>query len=292
MTWIQEIYRDEIRNGVLVTTDRKKIWNVEMELLDFLKNLCQKHGIRYFAMYGTLIGTIRHRGFIPWDDDIDVGMLRPDYNRFVRIAREEIEEPYFLQNMYSDRMIQFSKIRDSRTTAVEFSDWPMNQGIFIDIFPLDTAPDGSMEMERVYAVQRELWMAVRAPEDVESGLAQGATTQSGEDVLRRMIAMPTKERMAIFESFMELCSDKSSQVGLFSSFMRGGGSSWKRAWFESVEELPFELSTISVPIGYEDFLHSHYGEYSLMKRVANEHAGAVFSADIPYTEYLEQIKEL
>lgn len=292
MAWIRDLYVDEIRDGFLVTADRKKIWNVEMELLEFLKGICQRHGIQYFAAYGTLLGAVRHHGFIPWDDDIDVGMLRPDYNRFLEVAGEEVREPYFLQNMYSDRAIQFSKIRDSRTTAVEFPDWPIHQGIFIDIFPFDAAPDGSAEMERVYAVQKELWMAVREPEDVRKGLRQGAVTQSGEETLRKIIEMPLGERMGVFDSFMGMYFGKSSKVGFFSRFMEVPDTSFELEWFGGVAEMPFEMSSIPVPAGYEGFLRSRFGEdYLKMKREANGHMGAVFSADIPYTEYLEQIGE-
>ena len=292
MEWIRDLYVDEIRDGFLVTADRKKIWNVELELLEFLKGICQRHGIRYFAVYGTLLGAVRHRGVIPWDDDIDVGMLRPDYNKFLKVAREEIGEPYFLQNMYSDRAIQFSKIRDSRTTAVEFSDWPIHQGIFIDIFPFDASPDGSAEMERIYAIQRELWMAVRTPEDVRAGLEQGAVTRSGEETLRRVIEMPLGERMGVFESFMEMYFGKSAKVGFFSRFMSGPDINLELEWFSSVKEMPFEMTSIPVPVGYEGFLRSRFGEeYLQMRREPTGHAGTVFSADIPYKEYLTNIKD-
>ena len=292
MTWIRDIEKDEIRDGFLVTTDRKKLWNVEIELLNFLKELCQQHGIRYFAIYGTLLGAVRHHGFIPWDDDIDVGMLRPDYNRFLRVAREAIKEPYFLQNMYSDRAIQFSKIRDSRTSAIEFPDCLLHQGIFIDIFPFDAGPDGSEEMDRIYTIQKELWMAVRAPEDVESGLAQGAVTQAGEDTLRRMIAMPLRERMDVFETFMEMQFEKSSKVGSFSRFMREANVVFAADCFEESLDMPFETTTLSVPIGYEDYLRGYFGnDYLQRKRYPTAHPDAVFSADIPYEEYLAQIHD-
>ena len=81
MEYIKNIYRDEMRDGFLVTADRKKIWQVEMELLAELDGICRRHGLRYFVDYGTLLGAVRHRGFIPWDDDIDVVMMRPDYER-------------------------------------------------------------------------------------------------------------------------------------------------------------------------------------------------------------------
>lgn len=94
---IYDLYHDEMRAGFLVTTDRKKIWNVELNLLVEVDRICQNHGITYFADYGTLLGAVRHQGFIPWDDDIDLVMLRPDYERFKEIAMNEIKTPLFFK---------------------------------------------------------------------------------------------------------------------------------------------------------------------------------------------------
>ena len=147
MDWvIKDLYKDELRSNFLVTADRKKVWQAELNILRELDRICRKHGIRYFADYGTLLGAVRHQGFVPWDDDIDVVMLRPEYERFKQVAAIEIREPLFFQNTYTDGFVTgFSKIRDSRTSAVEFPDYDgMHQGIFVDIFPLDDVPDGSV----------------------------------------------------------------------------------------------------------------------------------------------------
>ena len=93
---IKDIHTDEIRCDFLVTTDRKKVWQVELELLAEFDRICRKYGLRYFADYGTLLGAARHKGFIPWDDDIDVTMMRPDYERLKQIMKQErLPEPFF-----------------------------------------------------------------------------------------------------------------------------------------------------------------------------------------------------
>ena len=121
MEYIKDIYRDEMRDGFLVTTDRKKIWQVEMELLAELDRICRRHGLRYFVDYGTLLGAVRHKGFIPWDDDIDVVMMRPDYERLkLVIAREGLREPFFFQTAYTDNIeLWTGKLMNKNTSGVQ-----------------------------------------------------------------------------------------------------------------------------------------------------------------------------
>ena len=85
----------EVICGHLVTTDTKKLWHVQLELLDLLKAICRKHNIKYFASAGTLLGAVRHKGYIPWDDDIDIVMFADDYEKFCEVAPQEIYGDYF-----------------------------------------------------------------------------------------------------------------------------------------------------------------------------------------------------
>ena len=113
-------FQEEERSGFLVTEKRKKVWAAGLRMLELFDTVCRKYDLKYFVYYGTLLGAVRHQGFEPWDDDIDVVMLREDYEKFQAVAPAEIQEPYFFQNSYTDRLLwPFSKIRDSRTTAIE-----------------------------------------------------------------------------------------------------------------------------------------------------------------------------
>ena len=122
-----------------VDEKRKKVWSIGIDLLVKLDQICRKHNLQYSVAFGSLLGIIRHQGFIPWDDDIDVVMPREDYEK-LRLLKCEFEEPYFLQYPGDDGyLFSFAKLRNSNTTSISkpFRYESFNQGHFLDIFPLD-----------------------------------------------------------------------------------------------------------------------------------------------------------
>jgi len=120
----------------------KKLKDMEVSMLRECISVCEKLGIKYYLIGGTLLGAVRHGGFIPWDDDIDIAMTRADYEVFVSKAQEFLPNNLFLQTNKTDpeALMNFAKIRNSDTAFIETStkDLTINHGIFIDIFPLDT----------------------------------------------------------------------------------------------------------------------------------------------------------
>ena len=113
-------YDEEVRCGYHVSSKMKKAWAVMIDLLVEFDRVCKKNGIKYFASGGTMLGAIRHKGFIPWDDDIDVMMFREDYDKLLEVGPREFQHPYFFQNKLTDPCCVdiFSKLRNSETTAL------------------------------------------------------------------------------------------------------------------------------------------------------------------------------
>ena len=140
---------EEVICNFTVTSQRKKIWEKELDILEKIIKICEENDIKYSLCGGSLLGAIRHKGFIPWDDDIDVCMKREDYSKFLTIAEKELSYPYFVQYSKTEKMYTrgHAQIRNSETTAIlkvettSYGKNNYNKGIFVDIFPLDNVPD-------------------------------------------------------------------------------------------------------------------------------------------------------
>lgn len=146
---------EEVRDGYLITSEIKAAWAVQLDMVAKLLEVCNKHNLRIYADGGTLLGAIRHKGYIPWDDDIDLVMMREDYDKLMAL-KDEFEHPYFLQNIYTDPHYthRHAQLRNSDTAC-----WPAqsdgcpykyNQGIFVDIFPADNMPITARGFSRFY----------------------------------------------------------------------------------------------------------------------------------------------
>ena len=137
----EDFFKEEVRCEYIVSAEMKRIWAVLLDMYLSFAEVCEKYGLKYFVIGGTLLGAIRHEGFIPWDDDLDVGMMREDYEKFLRIASNEFQEPLFFQTPYTDDgyFVSWVKIRNSSTTGLSRATCHrrFNQGLYLDIFPID-----------------------------------------------------------------------------------------------------------------------------------------------------------
>ena len=121
----------------------EEIKKIEISILDYIASVCEENNIGYYLAYGTLLGAIRHHGFIPWDDDIDIYMLREDYMKFIEIAKEHIHHRYKLLSIYNDDdyYYEFAKVVDSNTKLkINNVKQIKKEGVWVDIFPLDNVP--------------------------------------------------------------------------------------------------------------------------------------------------------
>lgn len=137
----EDFFKEEVRCDYLVSSEMKRIWAVLMDMYLSFAEVCENYGLKYFVLGGTMLGAARHNGFIPWDDDLDVGMMRSDYEKFLKVAGNEFKHPLFLQTPYTDKdyYVSWAKIRNSESTGLSrvTAHRKFNQGLYLDIFPLD-----------------------------------------------------------------------------------------------------------------------------------------------------------
>lgn len=154
----------------------KEVKKTELNILSTVDDFCQKNNIKYSLAYGTLLGAVRHKGFIPWDDDIDIWMTRENYNRFIRIWKQNPVQGYILQNtdLEEDFSQNFTKIRKDNTAFIQTEEEKTtnyHKGIFIDIFPLDRVAKtpSKIAVQKFYAMLTMLFYRKYAP-PTEKGL--------------------------------------------------------------------------------------------------------------------------
>ena len=317
--YVENIDCDEMRDGYLVKSHKKKLWNVQIGLIKEFDRICKKYDLRWFAIGGTLLGAARHKGFVPWDDDVDIAMLRPDYEKFRKVAESEIKSPYHLDIWYNYRLerdepseltdnflplislnhykknpvaapfFPMIKIRDERTLFVEFpEEHSFNQSIWLDIFPMDSLPPfAEKQQELNFEAARVLFMATVHPEIIEDFLQKDQRLVIKSETLRKFMSLPYKQRGVRLEEFLAGNFFMSERVGDLRDWcIVQGKKSYKSEDFRDVTYLPFEKIEIPVPIGYESILTDFYGDWR--KPVMYPSHARDYSADISWKEYLQK----
>ena len=318
--FVKDLNRDEMRNGFLVTSHRKKLWNVQIAMIKEFDRICKKYNLRWFAYGGTLLGAVRHKGFIPWDDDVDLAMMRPDYEKFRKIVADEIRN-YDLDFWYNYKLesegaelnqddglspvdidwenkvyvrihnwpfFPILKIRNSRTTQLQWFDRKhMNQGIFIDVFALDPVPPLSDKSgEEKFLIAKELFMATNYPRIVRKALENNQLTFIRSDELEKFLKLPFQKRALYFEETMAKIFYQSDYFGEIRNHCIGKLMSYKHVDFDKIIYMPFEEIELPIPSGYDDILTAIYGDWHKMM-ITPIHSSE-WSVDIPYTEYYKK----
>lgn len=238
----------------------EELKKIQLEILDAVAAFCEKHGISYWLDGGTLLGAIRHKGYIPWDDDIDVGMLRPDYDKFMRLFNQENDKYkfYSIENN-PDFYYASGKVLDTDTILYEPDKDGMKLSINIDIGVYDNAPDSDKEVLKMYNKRERLrWLHnLRTSKAVPRG-----------NILRRICVRGVRMGMRVFpENYfvrkMAGASKKYSgydmgRVGNFTLYTRMVCG--KHVFREFING-EFEGKSYRIPIGYDEWLRAFYGEY-------------------------------
>lgn len=287
-------FKDEIRCDFLVSQKRQEIWAKELEVFEVIKGICKKHQITYYLVAGSLLGAVRHKGYIPWDDDLDVAMFREDYNKFLKYAQKELPEELFLQTPYTDPGYYYgmAKIRINNTTGIRIRDWgcglPFHQGIFVDIFPIDSVPDGKF-MRKLHS--KIAHIITRIPKNAVYYETEKSHSKAGKAVhsfCKLLIKIiPPIRFVALNEWWCKLYNKTNTQqVGLISEFYYNTHFIWNRSDFDNTIDTPIEYTTGTIPAGYENILAKNYGDWKTFVRNDSQHGEVFFDTEKSYKYYM------
>ncbi|MGN0334339.1 MAG: phosphorylcholine transferase LicD [Lachnospiraceae bacterium] len=289
-------YREEVRCDYLVTAEMKKIWAVELDLLEKFMEVCEKHDLTYYVSGGTLLGAVRHDGMIPWDDDIDVAMKREDYDKFIKLAGE-FRAPYFLQCRETEKgyFRGHAQLRNSETTAILKSEKytaDFNQGIFIDIFPLDVIDSSDERFKRNMRKAGKMYRQMnwfRSYKSVEKHSLKGKVKYL---LLKCYYSFVPFEK--VYEKHERLCSEvrneNGNEIGMITVFHDNPHFIWNKEDYVGSMSHSFEYLTVNIPKNYHNLLEKQYGDYRKPVRGTTEHGGIIFDTEHSYQEVLKKLR--
>ena len=282
----EDFFKEEVRCEYRISEEMKLIWAVLMDMYLTFEEVCDKYGLKYYTVWGSLLGAIRHNGFIPWDDDFDVAMPRDDYNEFLSIAKNDFHHPIFLQTPYTDPgyYVSWAKLRNSTTTAISrmTNHRRFNQGLYFDIFPMDDCDLEHFveEREEIYKRVKRLGVAMRY-----------GNPMLGERQLQDEITYWTDNPLAEFEAMEKIASSHSGLPNCYVAVLTTGDvrkKVWPKRLFEKTEKHRFENIFVTIPAGYDELLTIQYGDYMKYPPVEQRgitHSDLIFDPNKPYPEY-------
>lgn len=250
-----------------ITSDMslQEIQQVSLEILKEVHKFCVGNGIRYSLAYGTLIGAIRHKGFIPWDDDIDIFMPRQDYDRFCRTFRHD-DLQVVSRTTHKDCLIAFARVCDIRRTSVfSYCPWIRNQGnlgIWIDIFPLDATPQNTGQLiSNVRHIQNRLEKTRKALRPLF--IRQESFGFNFNTIKKRLFCMFLSKPEKYADRLIGCISNEPScdTETLIQFTYTQTYSIFRSDDFKSYHEVPFEDCSFLVAEGYDNILRTTYGDY-------------------------------
>lgn len=281
-------FEEEVRNDFLVTRERKKIWAIELDLLLQFDKICRIHNLKYWITGGTLLGAIRHNGFIPWDDDMDVEMPREDYEKLLKL-HAVFNPPYFLQNPRTDKYYAFSHSRliNLNTTAFSkvFAFHPMKAGIFIDVFPVDNWVEHDTEsVKRINQlnIDNSTYMRLTNP-------------YLDEKNKKRVESWPGVDSLKVYNEIQKIATQYNETKTTYQRRIVITGNSrfflFYAQDFEHVKLHSFEGFLFPIPCGYMRILETQYGDYMKMPPIEQRgtlHSSIIFCPDEPFDLYLQR----
>ncbi|WP_434752911.1 LicD family protein [Paenibacillus amylolyticus] len=253
---------DHIKKGPLTSEDLRAVQLIQMEMLVEVDRICRLHDINYAMIGGTMLGAIRHKGYIPWDDDADIGLLREEYEKFRQVCETDLDHSrFYFQDMRATPGYRwgYGKIRRKNTYFLREGQahMPYESGIFIDIFPFDNVPDGKIA-EKLHnlhctVIRKILWSEVGKKTD-------------RNPVMRGVYSLLSKIPLQVVSNHLQHFTNrgnrkKSKRVRTITFPAPDKYSEGMKEWFEQTVEYSFENLKLLGHRDYNAYLKHKFGDY-------------------------------
>ena len=296
-----EFFMDEVRNGFYVSSLMKKNWAASMQILEELDNICREHDLRWFAAYGTMLGAVRHKGFVPWDDDIDIFMFREDYDKLKKLTEDGTVTGYMMKSMDSEEAKDSCFACFFPNMRIPMCEEKLSDRLhgypfvpLIDIFPLDYIhPNKKKEDEIANIAHGTRVVAAFVSEETGELITETKEAKKDLEDMLSMLSEITGKRFLrnktlkqqMLKATEELISttvsvkDRAERVCVREFQLKYRNNNYDIKSFESYIEMGFECMKMRVPIGYEALLRHMFGDYHKLIR-GEGHLYPVFQKQI------------
>ncbi len=275
-----------------VDETRKKIWAIEIDLLLTFDKRCREIGVKYHVSFGGLLGIVRHEGFIPWDDDLDVCMLREDYEKFVSVYKDTFKYPYYFQQPGKDKgyYFSFSRLCNSNTTCIPetFKYQEYNHGVSLDIFVLDNCIEDQAESN---------FIAIRSLILENSANMRRSNPYPSENDLKRIEQFPKSDAMDVVRRIDEICQrynniDTKKVILAQQTFYHYSKMIWDKNDVTELMDVDFYGHKVVIPKNYSKILEVTYGRYMDLPPVEKRgswHSNVFWDLDHSYIKYCDKL---
>lgn len=274
----------------------------QLNILKQFIRVCEKYNLRYFLVGGSCLGAIRHQGFIPWDDDIDVGMPREDYEKYITLQKEYEGTNYFIQTYKTDPcyIYNYAKLRDSGTTYIEniYKNHRINHGVWIDIFPIDAMGEKLLPRNKYAKRVKFVWFNVFL--SYLPALRRKIHKQTFfKDILLNIVAILfyifdiNHYRNKRVDKYVKKYNSKDCKMYGNHFGINIKKEAMEKEIFFEYTKVKFEDIFANVPVQYDKYLTYLYGDYMKLppkEKQVGHHINKGFSLSIGYKEYIKEHK--
>ena len=246
----------------------KKIQSIQKELIKEVQRICDKHYIHFNMVGGTMLGAIRHKGYIPWDDDADIGFLREEYEKFREVCKKELDpEKYYIQDLRDTEGYRwgYGKLRrkDTQFIRLDQEEMPYEQGVCIDLMPFDNVPDGVLRRKIHFAIcfmfRKFFWSEIGKKTEPNIFL---------RCVYKIVNKVPMKVVVPLYQKFIDSNRHKKTGLVRILTFPTPKGVyGYKREWYTKLQKYTFDELELPGAKDYDGYLKVKYGNYMVLPSV-------------------------